>query len=293
MMELELRGDRPEQSAGHGQGVALSEQKYARLSWRVIAISALVTAIAAIAGLAAVAAAHGADSLATTALVLAVLSFSAQLAIAGSQFFLASREKAEANRLNIETRAALVQLEEVSRATAETLRTQFDRVLNHALTETRARATTVEEVRVVERLGEQVRASGIELFRGAATPQREEERRILISQVIAWLQTNAPQTSRTLDYKTGLLEWNAPDGRKVIAAPVTALATEAALKAAALNARERAVGLLSPAETAAGFVVLLIGRAEPRLSNWDALTRDLDVTFLTPAQFDASLPVLA
>jgi hypothetical protein len=225
--------------------------------------------------------------------VLAVLSFSAQLAIAGSQFFLASREKAEANRLNIETRAALVQLEEVSRATAETLRTQFDRVLNHALTETRARATTVEEVRVVERLGEQVRASGIELFRGAATPQREEERRILISQVIAWLQTNAPQTSRTLDYKTGLLEWNAPDGRKVIAAPVTALATEAALKAAALNARERAVGLLSPPETAAGFVVLLIGRAEPRLSNWDALTRDLDVTFLTPAQFDASLPVLA
>jgi hypothetical protein len=290
---MELGSEGPEQSAERAQGVALSEQRYARLSWRVIAISALVTAVAAIAGLAAVAAAHGADSLATTALVLAVLSFSAQLAIAGSQFFLASREKAEANRLNIETRAALVQLNEVSRATEETLRTQFDRVLNHALSETRARATTVEEVRVVERLGEQVRASGIELFRGAATPQREEERRILISQVIAWLQTNAPQTSRTLDYKTGMLEWTAPDGRRVIAAPVTTLATEAGLKAAAISARDRAVGLLSPTEAASGYVLLLIGRAEPRFSNWDTLTRELDVTFLTPAQFDTSLRVFS
>jgi hypothetical protein len=90
-----------------------------------------------------------------------------------------------------------------------------------------------------------------------------------------------------------MLEWTAPDGRRVIAAPVTTLATEAGLKAAAISARDRAVGLLSPTEAASGYVLLLIGRAEPRFSNWDTLTRELDVTFLTPAQFDTSLRVFS
>ena len=103
------------------------------IPWGWASLILAIVAISALGTLAVIAKKQSADSLSTIALALAVLSFAAQLIITLAQGYNSVLQVAQADRVNVDTRASLVEI----RATANSLlvnqRDQFSEVLRAAL----------------------------------------------------------------------------------------------------------------------------------------------------------------
>jgi hypothetical protein len=127
------------------------------VSWRSVAVAALVLAIGSGTSLAVVASIRNADGLAVVALALAIIAFGSELLIAGVQVLLAARQQEDAHRLGSESLAALAEVRTLAGDLALGLRTQFDRVLEHALLQARQEVTP-EEAEVVEEFAERLRS---------------------------------------------------------------------------------------------------------------------------------------
>lgn len=94
-----------------------------------LALGATAVAVASIIALAIVATVEDADSLATVALVLAILSFLVQLVVYIAQAWTGSQQQVRAEQLNTETRTLLRGIEATANATQRTLTDQYDKVL--------------------------------------------------------------------------------------------------------------------------------------------------------------------
>jgi len=103
------------------------------LPWRLVALTLTLVSVAALAALTVVAAVKSADTLATVALALAVLSFAAQLTVSLVQAQAQAHQLSEVERVNTESRAALAEIRSTVTALLTNQRDQFDRVLEYAL----------------------------------------------------------------------------------------------------------------------------------------------------------------
>jgi hypothetical protein len=104
------------------------------LSWRWLSIALATMTLSLIATLAVVAWKQNADALSTTALVLAVLSFVAQIVLSFAQAYSENRQIVEIDKVNSDTRATLAAIAATSSALLSNQRGQFSEVLQAALT---------------------------------------------------------------------------------------------------------------------------------------------------------------
>ena len=106
-----------------------------RVSWSAATLGLLIISVASLTTAIVVAGSKRADTLATVALGLAVISFAAQLIIALTQIQLSYRQSADSTRINADTRSLTTEVRATVDALLTTLSTQFDRVLTAALRE--------------------------------------------------------------------------------------------------------------------------------------------------------------
>jgi len=104
-----------------------------RLPWPVVTLTLASITIAAVGVLIFVVAVNGADVLATVALALAILSFTAQLIFTAAQAYSANEQYRQMNRLYEESRSVLKKIRTQSDALLTNQRDQFNKVLDHVL----------------------------------------------------------------------------------------------------------------------------------------------------------------
>lgn len=103
------------------------------VSWRCLSIVLATITVSLVAGFVVLARKQNADALSTTALVLAILSFIAQLVLAFVQAYIGSSQNAEANKVNSDTKSALSAIAATNSALLSNQREQFSEVLQAAL----------------------------------------------------------------------------------------------------------------------------------------------------------------
>jgi hypothetical protein len=105
------------------------------IPWQRIAFASGLVAVASLATLVVVTAVRESDVLSTVALALAILAFAAQLAIAIVQSQAAIEQRGRLEEINGDTRALLADISATTGGVLNTLQSQFERVLRHALGE--------------------------------------------------------------------------------------------------------------------------------------------------------------
>jgi hypothetical protein len=110
-----------------------SESSGFAVSWRSLSIAEAAITASLIAGFVVLAHRQSADALSTTALVLAILSFVAQLVLAFVQTYTGSLQIAETNKVNSDTKSALAAIAATNEALLSNQREQFSEVLQAAL----------------------------------------------------------------------------------------------------------------------------------------------------------------
>ena len=115
-----------------------------RVPWRTVAIAFILIATGFAVALSVIATVQDADVLSTVALALSVLAFSSQLIIYAAQVQATNQQVLQAERVNTETRSMLTEMRTTTRSLDSTFSGQFNRVLDHILSESVADA--VEDV---------------------------------------------------------------------------------------------------------------------------------------------------
>ena len=105
------------------------------IPWQRIAFASGLVAVASLATLVVVTAVRESDVLSTVALALAILAFAAQLAIAIVQSQAAVEQRGRLEEINGDTRALLADIRATTGGVLNTVQSQFERVLRHALGE--------------------------------------------------------------------------------------------------------------------------------------------------------------
>lgn len=103
------------------------------LPWPVLTLALLVIALASLAALVIVVTLTNADTLATVALVLAILAFGTQLIVTGAQTMSANEQYRQVNRLYEDTRAVLKRIRVQSKMLLSNQSDQFNKILDHVL----------------------------------------------------------------------------------------------------------------------------------------------------------------
>jgi hypothetical protein len=103
------------------------------LPWTWISLSLLVASLTLLGTLAVIADRQSANALSTTALALAVLSFSAQLIVTMAQGYGANQQMSQIDNLNADTKASLAEIRATCATISSSQREQFDHVLRAAL----------------------------------------------------------------------------------------------------------------------------------------------------------------
>src|SRR5262245_33368932 len=97
--------------------------------WSHIAVAASTIAVASLGTLTVIATVQRADTLATVALLLAILAFIIQIVVFIAQAWTSGQQMLQSQSMNADTQALLAELRETARATNDLLIRQFDRVL--------------------------------------------------------------------------------------------------------------------------------------------------------------------
>lgn len=100
-----------------------------QIGWRRLAVASSIAAAGSLVALTILAATKNADVLSTVALALAVIAFGAQLVVFIAQSQTTSQQMVQAERLNTDTRSALVEVRATSQAILRTMSEQFQPVL--------------------------------------------------------------------------------------------------------------------------------------------------------------------
>lgn len=267
------------------------------VAWRTLAITFAIVSVALGATLAIVASKANLDALSTTALALALLSFSAQLMIALVQFLAASHQQAESSRIANETSTALAQVRLVSEGVSESLRGQVDRLLDYALSDVQSQAGTPEEAEVADRLVDfirnEIRADNVRasvpassvgaLDQGARSSGQDILRKLAASVSARGLEPRPAPIGSEAD-----ILWVGADG----VTRVGLLKTTAAQHYLHSRAIERyATQTARALETVGveGATGVLILPFEPAAADWEEVERRSGIRIVWPATFDRAL----
>lgn len=175
------------------------------LSWRWLGIALATTTLSLIATLAVVAWKQNADALSTTALILAVLSFAAQIVLAFAQAYSGNRQAIETSRVNSDTRATLAAIATASNALLSNQRGQFSEVLQAALSVVSREATkdipedgsSGDEASLLSMSGFAEGRSMSDSCSNSLKPDKGKA--ALITQRVAWSEADRPDKPLSID----------------------------------------------------------------------------------------------
>lgn len=134
----------------------VSQASAVRISWRLIAVIALIADLGLVAALSIIASIGNNDALSTVALAVAVFSLITQLVVTFVQFLLSQQQQASGEAIARATSEALADIREASRATRDAVRGYVDQLVSYVLADLKGRAETPEEARLLERVQEKL-----------------------------------------------------------------------------------------------------------------------------------------
>lgn len=113
-----------------------------RISWRWVAISAMVTSLAMLIALAVTTAVRNTDTLSTIALALAIVAFAIQICVFMVQTWMSVTRMDQSKQVNLETREILAEIRTGTQDTNDVLARHFSQLLNRVIQTT---SETMEE----------------------------------------------------------------------------------------------------------------------------------------------------